>query len=356
MAMTAFGTPARADDGPVSSERAATMPCADLLFVGARESGGALPYGAVVGPIRDAVRAGWHGTMREVYLDYPAADPHDLTRADIEAMIFDVEPPTTRYRQSVVDGVERLRTVLADSTTRCPSEQIVLVGLSQGAQVITEALSRGPTVPRLRGALLLGNPLHHPGQNVRELDGQVDTPAIGLDALLTYLRSVAAPGPNRNRTDSVHDVIAAVLKTYEGKVSNQEIATALHDSPATLPAALYPRVFSACLSGDMVCDSAGPLSRVLSQQSTLDQEYALARPFHLGYTSDVVRRSLAAILAADLPGSPIPHTATPPSGPPAEPAGLGPGAVLAAALGLLALVGLVVLAYGAGRRSGRSGH
>ena len=50
-------TPARAGSAePVASTLAPTMPCEDLLFVGVRESGGTPPFGAVVGPIRDAVQ------------------------------------------------------------------------------------------------------------------------------------------------------------------------------------------------------------------------------------------------------------------------------------------------------------
>lgn len=357
------GTPgaAQADPaGPVSSERASSMPCADLLFVGARESGGILPYGAVIGPIRDRLRAHWRGTMREVYLDYPAADPHELSRGDLEGLIFDVEPPLPRYQSSVAQGVASLRRVLDDSTHRCPTEQVILAGLSQGAQVITETLSKDTAVPRLRGALLLGNPLHHPGQNVRELDGEVSSPAIGLEALLAYLRTVAAPGPERTREQSVHAVIGAVLSLYEGATPASDIAAALRLSPANIPAADYSHVFSVCLEGDMVCDAAGPLSRVLAQQSTLDHEFDIARPQHLGYDAAVVARSLEAILTASPPPmvTPSTHPAStpkvpPPSqSPPASPSPQAPLPVTLVVLGLATAV-LVTSAYVVGRHRGR---
>lgn len=357
-------TPARAGSAePVASTLAATMPCEDLLFVGVRESGGTPPFGAVVGPIRDAVQQRWPGTMRQVYLDYPAANPHELTQAELEGLLLDVTPPSPAYLDSVAQGVAGLRAVVDDSSARCPREQVIVVGFSQGAQVITEMLSTGSRVPRLRGALQLGNPLHYPGQNVRELDGQVDTPAMGLDAMLTYLRTTAAPSPDRTREQSVLDLIRALVRLYEGSVPNAEIAGAIRSGRATLPASEYQRVFSVCLSGDLVCDAAAGLWRVLSRESTLSQEYDRARPRHLGYTLPAVDASVAAILAnGPLPSPPASEPAPTGGGPATRPVAWPPpfdspvGTLLGlagVALLAVAVAGGLALAYRAGVRRGR---
>ena len=65
---------------PVPSTKASSQPCASLLFVGVRGSGEKAPYGTTVSKARDALAARWkgHGSVREVWLDYPATDPHTL--------------------------------------------------------------------------------------------------------------------------------------------------------------------------------------------------------------------------------------------------------------------------------------
>ncbi|SKF62558.1 Uncharacterised protein [Mycobacteroides abscessus subsp. abscessus] len=52
---------------------------------------------------------------------------------------------------------------------------------------------------RLVAAILLGNPSHYPGQNVRELSGSATAEAIGLGAYLYLMRRLGAEAQPRSR-------------------------------------------------------------------------------------------------------------------------------------------------------------
>ncbi|GAE76975.1 serine esterase cutinase [Cutibacterium acnes JCM 18918] len=81
-----------------------------------------------------------------------------------------------------------------------PKEWVVLAGFfSQGSQAITQALAQTDTPQRLAGAILVGNPDHYPGQNVQEVSGDADQSAIGMAAILYYLRERANATPGANR-------------------------------------------------------------------------------------------------------------------------------------------------------------
>ena len=122
-------------------------------------------------------------------------------------------------------------------------------------------------------------------------------------------------------------------------------------------------MFSVCLSGDLVCDAAAGLWRVLSRESTLSQEYDRARPRHLGYTLPAVDASVAAILAnGPLPSPPASEPAPTGGGPATRPVAWPPpfdspvGTLLGlagVALLAVAVAGGLALAYRAGVRRGR---
>lgn len=178
---------------PVSSEQASQMECASVMFVGVRGSGETPPYGETITSIRDAVAQKWKGkgTVRQVYLDYPAADPHTLQQASMSSLLFDATMPSTEYFDSAALGAKKLTALLNAEKKQCPKEWVILAGFSQGSQAITQALAQTDTPQRLAGAILAGNPDHYPGQNVQELSGDADRSAIGMAAILYYLRERA---------------------------------------------------------------------------------------------------------------------------------------------------------------------
>ena len=72
-----------------------------------------------------------------------------------------------------------------------------------------------------------------------------------------------------------------------------------------------------CLKGDPVCDTAPALTRILTLQSTWQDELNQGRPVHMGYTRSVLEASLNriaqranAVGAAEAKGAPIPHGQT----------------------------------------------
>lgn len=289
------------DAEPVASSVATTQPCADLLFVGVRGSGETAPYGNTVTGVRDDIARQWDdaGSVRQVYLDYPAAPVESITTSQIESLLLDAQRPAVPYFDSAQEGVTQLRAVLEDSAARCPTEAVALVGFSQGAQVITQALAADPSPTRLGGVLLMGNPDHFPADNAVELDGQVDTAAMGLDATLTYLRTkvgldAAGSGPQA-RAQTVPKLLGTVFDLHTNKVDNAEIATAMRNTGRSMPPDVYPVTWSVCQVGDMVCDSVAALSSVLTGDKTFTSVEKDSLAIHLGYKGAVIAQSVDAM-------------------------------------------------------------
>lgn len=97
--------------------------CADVQIIGARGTGDRAGMGFILGPIVWRLTHRLSGSVKSTPLDYPAS-------AD--------------YLDSVAHGVRNLRAELADTATNCPQTRIVLLGYSQGADVVGDALS-GPS-------------------------------------------------------------------------------------------------------------------------------------------------------------------------------------------------------------------
>lgn len=301
---------------PTPSWGVDSLPCRDVLFVGVRGSGEKAPWGGTVEGVRTILSEELDRPANQIWLDYPAVSPHTLGTHDLEAHVLDPAPPNSDYFDSVEEGSQELTRVLGQSARRCPGQQVLLVGFSQGAQVITRAVAGGADSSTLAGALLLGNPAHHPGQNAREVDGQVDTPAIGLAATLTYLRAQARPGDDTTRREAVHNLVDEVFALHEGKVSNGVIAGTLNTAHEVVPARLYSRILSVCSEGDLVCDAAPAMSRMLTSSSSMEDEFAAARPIHGGYSTDVVRTAAEELARLVGEAAAAPEE---PSGPPPEP-------------------------------------
>ncbi|WP_051215129.1 cutinase family protein [Granulicoccus phenolivorans] len=337
---------------PVASGATAEQPCADLLFVGARGSGEQAPYGPTVTTVRDqlvgqtaAPQGTPTGTVRQVYLDYPATAPQVLLTLGLDKLLFNDPLPANAYTDSVATGVTRLSEVLADSRARCPGERWVLAGFSQGAQIVNEVIAGLPGTEgtdRLAGAVLVGNPAHYAGQRLTRLGDSTET-STGLMPSLYYLREAAAQARQQGQFGPVAAALAA-KQLGDGSADTAQlssIATRYRYAVGGDTA----RMFTVCASGDLVCDSGAGLWRVLTNAVTVDQELSRTRPIHGGYTGEQLAPATAAIgqyLRDTLPEAP------PAPVPPVLPWVIGGGVVLA-------LVVAALLVLRARRRTAAAG-
>lgn len=179
--------------------------CVDAHVIGVRGSGQAPGFGDQAAPVVESVvetLAASGRTVDTVALDYPA-----LSLADS----FGLALFTGEYDDSVRAGASALLASLASTATRCPRTEFVLVGYSQGAQVIKTALADAPPLRRITGIVLLADPTrdHRQAGIVRLGDPAVERPgAFGALPLPDHLRAVTldvcAPGDGiceRGRSD-----------------------------------------------------------------------------------------------------------------------------------------------------------
>lgn len=282
---------------PVSSSQASSQACASLMFVGVRGSGEDAPYGTTVTRVRDALASRWSGkgTVRQVWLDYPAADPHTLADTSLTSLLLDSTMPATEYFDSARTGATRLATLLRAERRRCPNQSVLLAGYSQGAQSITEALANVDT-SRLVGAILLGNPDHHPAQNVQELDGTAGLSSIGMSALLQYLRGQAKKA-GTSREVQVKALIQTTVDLTQGSFDLAAMRTDMAAAHAEIPAAAQPATYSVCLADDIVCDAAPSIEAILTLQTTWQKAIDAGRTVHKRYTSATMSRTIDAVAA-----------------------------------------------------------
>lgn len=275
--------------GPSPSSESDRQPCASVLFVGVRGSGEPVPYGDTVTRVRNNVKsatATLDGTVRELWVDYPAADPHTLSSLPVDQLLLADALPDSTYFRSVADGAKELGRVLADSATRCPSERVVVAGFSQGAEVVTTALaSADPT--RFAGVVVAGNPANSPalpgGRTATAKPG-----AFGLTASLFYLR--AAVASNREvGGNEVGAAVAAALQLQDRSVDDALVARAAHGEGTRVPAALGEALQTVCLDGDLACDAGPALARIMSTTTTMTGEIDATRVIHLSYNENVLR-------------------------------------------------------------------
>ncbi|MFV2000005.1 MAG: cutinase family protein [Acidimicrobiia bacterium] len=160
--------------------------CAAVQIIGVRGSGQS-GYGQQVGGVVADLERRISDTGRSVLasaLDYPAISVSDS---------FGLVLLNGEYEASVRRGADSLRIAIDDISTRCPDTQIVLVGYSQGAQVIKVAMEN--TLPEVRiGAVgLLADPTREPSQpGVVRLGGRsgLRGGSFGAIPLPGYLRPV----------------------------------------------------------------------------------------------------------------------------------------------------------------------
>ena len=331
---------------PTASSVLPAGDCAQVLFVGVRGSGEAPPYGSTITEFRDAVARGAGApTVRQAYLDYPAAAIDAVDTRSLEDAIFDPTAAQNAYFTSVAEGVSALSHLIASQAQACPDQQLLLAGFSQGSEVIVRTLAQHPQGPRLLAAVLLGDPVHYPGQNSLELDGTAGNRAFGLVTALSYLRGVADPLDTPTRADQVHAVVQAAVDMYQGTVDTTRMTAMMAADKLAVSGLDAPHVYSVCDEGDLVCDAAQPLARVLTTASTITAERDRARPIHLGYHGAAVARTVAAVDAA-LRAIPPEASSPVPAAPPSPLGAWLPVGIAGAAVGLV----LLVLALHLGRR------
>ena len=178
--------------------------CADVHIVGVRGSGQS-GYGEQVGDVVDAAVNAISAQGRSVTTDslpYPAVSITDS---------FGLVLLNGDYERSVLSGVGALGASLEAITASCPMSDIVLVGYSQGAQVIKLALSASRPDHRIASVVLLADPTRDPSQRgiLRLGDPSVEREgSFGPVALPDHIRTVAidvcAPGDGvceRGRSD-----------------------------------------------------------------------------------------------------------------------------------------------------------
>lgn len=156
--------------------------------IGARGSGQPSGFGDQVGPvvrsISDATLAVGRSVTSEA-LDYPAISIAD----SLGLALINGE-----YDASVRAGVNSLWAAVGRVARTCPSTDIVLVGYSQGAQVIKTALEGTVPMHRIAAVVLLADPTRDPSQigMIRLGDPTALRPgAFGAIALPDHVRTVA---------------------------------------------------------------------------------------------------------------------------------------------------------------------
>lgn len=267
-----------------------------MLFIGARGSGEPEGLGSTVELVRSelvaATSRSWTRT-RQLYLDYPAADPHTLSAFGLDELVFAPEMPQTLYFASAVAGERELTRVLTAEHQRCPAERVVLAGFSQGAEVITRALTPS-LADRLLGVVLVGNPALYPTSDATAASGPgLTNRAIGMSAALFYLREIARSESTDDDPDGVNAVVRATISMYSNEYDEEALDTAVRARQFTVPE--DAPVYSACQLGDLVCDSARGLGRVLVGAGTLTDEINRTRPIHGGYRAEHLRQPLQAV-------------------------------------------------------------
>jgi pimeloyl-ACP methyl ester carboxylesterase len=160
--------------------------CEDVHIIGVRGSG-QTDYGEPVGSVVTGTAASVRRTGRSVIahsLDYPAISISDS---------FGFALLNGDYSRSVAAGVEALRSDLDTIRNLCPDTQVVLVGYSQGSQVIKNTAVDRPPVDRIAAVVLLADPTRDVTQPgiVRLGSGLDGSGAFGSITLPDHLRTVA---------------------------------------------------------------------------------------------------------------------------------------------------------------------
>lgn len=199
--------------------------CVDSVVIGARGSGQPAGFGDQVAPVVEAIAMALSATGRTVDtmpLDYPA-----LSLADS----FGLALFTGEYEGSVLAGADALLGAMAATALRCPSTEFVLVGYSQGAQVIKSALADSVPSSRIAGVVLLADPTRdHLQPGVARLgDPTRERPgAFGAVSLPDHLRAVSVDvcAPGDGVCERGRDSLLAHTRGYDDAASMVAVVVA----------------------------------------------------------------------------------------------------------------------------------
>jgi hypothetical protein len=234
------------------------QPCPDAIVVGAAGSGqqempSELGMGTQVdGIVRAIARAGTGLEIAALPLPYPAA------------RVF----PTSGYLASVEAGLEALPTTVASIADACPGTGIVLVGYSQGAQVIQVGLDR-----------------------IRSTEWGGADHSSHIDAVVLLASPLFTPQAGTTRFGNFDPARRGLL------------------GGSDVPAWITEDTISWCRGADLVCQG-GDLGSLLAYGS------ATSRSVHATYQDAVTQRIVGSLAVARLDVDP----AAPPAAEPGPPA------------------------------------
>lgn len=239
LALVGLSAPAGAQRPPYWD---ASTGCADVFVIGARGSGevrqvsdAELGFGPRAVALLDATAAALPSRGLRVAaasVDYPAIGVDEAARN-----AFSFEPDG--YSDSVEAGVADLGRLVTAVRTTCSGAVLVLVGYSQGAEVIRTALSRGVVVADtdIAAVVLVSDPAFNPADARNGFN----------------LRGSYSP----NRTGMRRSILSLVT-----------------------PSEIADRTFSLCKAGDIVCQMFhGPLPVALldwDDASDIHRSYGLS--------------------------------------------------------------------------------
>ncbi|MDR7278502.1 cutinase family protein [Catenuloplanes atrovinosus] len=126
--------------------------CADVEIIGARGTTERPGLGVVLTPLAQQMTRELPQTVRTTALDYPA---------------------NFNYAASVRAGVTQLREDIAATAEECPDTRLVLMGYSQGADVVGDTLARldDDLAGNVASVLLFGDPTFTRGEDFNVTDG-----------------------------------------------------------------------------------------------------------------------------------------------------------------------------------------
>jgi hypothetical protein len=164
VSVVALGASLAVQAAPALAVASSNSPCATVDIIVARASTEAQGPG-VIGALAEEIQKGVKATVGERSVVYPAA--------------------LTPYEPSVTAGDKAIKAELEEEVTKCPGQKIVLLGYSQGAQIVGDALGGGggnksvdgagdgPATPpaaafateKVVGVIQYGDPRRIPGQS-----------------------------------------------------------------------------------------------------------------------------------------------------------------------------------------------
>jgi acetylxylan esterase len=107
---------------PALAVASSNSPCATVNLIVARASTEA-PGDGAIGALAEEIQKGVKATVSQQAVNYPAA--------------------LTPYEPSVTAGDSAIKSQLESEVSKCPSQKIVLLGYSQGAQIVGDVLGGG---------------------------------------------------------------------------------------------------------------------------------------------------------------------------------------------------------------------